>query len=75
MNKMELTRDIREAVGGGGMITKNQLAKYLHISRSNNMSGDISQYLEGLSYIPDGRGRKYFIPDVAGKILERSVRG
>lgn len=75
MNKRELTQDIRDCIGGGGLITRTQLAKYLKKSRNINDGVDeLKPYLEGLSYVPDGRGKKYFIADVAEKILINMVR-
>ena len=76
MNKQELIKDIRECIGGGGMITKNQLARYLQKTRNNreDPESDIRQYIEGLPYIPDGRGKKYFLPDIAARILEKAVK-
>ena len=72
MNKQELIRDIRSNVGGGGVITKTQIAGYLRKSR--NDKEELNKLVEGLSYIPDGRGNKYFIVDVAGRILDRTIK-
>ena len=72
MNKQELIRDIRDIVGGGGVITKTQLARYLRKSR--NDKEELNRIVAGLSYIPDGRGNKYFIADVAGRILDNTIK-
>lgn len=76
MNKQEIVRDMRDCLGIKGFITRNQLAKYLQKDRHNkkDATNDISSYLEGLNYIPDGRGNKYFALDVAGRILELSIK-
>lgn len=76
MNKQEIVRDMRDCLGIKGFITRNQLAKYLQKDRHNkkDTANDISSYLEGLNYIPDGRGNKYFALDVAGRILELSIK-
>lgn len=76
MNKQEVARDIRECLGVAGFISKNQLSKYLKMDRgrSDDPDKDIMAYLEGLRYIPSGRGPKYFVIDVAERILERSIK-
>ncbi len=78
MNRQEIVRDMRDCLGIKGFITKNQLAKYLqkdrHDKKDEDTEHNISSYLEGLQYLPDGRGKKYFALDVAGRILEKSVK-
>ena len=69
MNRAELTRDIREATGCGGTISR----RYLNISR-NDRTEKIEIYIAGLDYIPDGRGRRYFVKDVAARILENTIK-
>ena len=66
MNRAELTRDIREATGCGGTISRSQLARYLNISR-NDRTEKIEIYIAGLDYIPDGRGRRYFVKERSGE--------
>jgi hypothetical protein len=73
MNRVELTRDIREATGCGGTISRSQLAKYLNISRGER-NEKLNVYLKGLDYIPDGRGKRYFVKDVAARILEKAIK-
>ena len=73
MNRTELVKDIRQVTGCGGMISKSQLARYL--GKSRNGSREVNAYLEGLSYIPDGRGNKYYVMDVAARLLDNTVRG
>ena len=73
MNRAELTRDIREATGCGGTISRSQLARYPNISR-NDRTEKIEIYIAGLDYIPDGRGRRYFVKDVAARILENTIK-
>lgn len=79
MNKQEIARDMRECLGVTGLISKNQLSKYLKMDRrskdnKDENETDIMSYLEGLRFIPSGRGPKYFVVDVAGRILEMSVK-
>lgn len=70
MNKQEIVRDIRSCVGNKGVISKNQLSKYLGIDRHNKK---LLEYIEGLPYIPDGRGNKYYIQDIAGRIIDKTI--
>lgn len=72
MNKSEVLRDMREYLGVGAFVTQTQLARYLRISRHKD--SEIGKFTEGLSYMPDGRGKNYFAADVAGRIVELSVR-
>ena len=65
MNKRDLVNDMKSLVDNSGFINSVQLAKYLRKSR-----GAMPDILEGLDYIASGRERKYFIPDVAERILE-----
>jgi len=76
LNRQEIVRDMRDCLGIKGFITKNQLAKYLQKDRheKKEVENNISAYLDGLQYIPDGRGNKYFALDVASRILEMSVK-
>lgn len=76
MNRNEIVRDMRDCLGIKGFITRNQLARYLQKDRhtKKDAENDITQFLEGLQYIPDGRGNKYFALDVAGRILELSIK-
>ena len=79
MNKQDIARDMRECLGVTGLISKNQLSKYLQMDRRTKSDKDeneidIMSYLNGLRYIPDGRGAKYFVLDVAGRILDMSVK-
>lgn len=73
MNSREVLRDMREYLDIGAFVTKTQLSKYLKIGRHGN--GEIDKYLDGISYMPDGRGKNYFASDVAKRIVELSVRG
>ena len=71
MKRIDLIRDLKEYTGSG-VISKTKLCGYLQKSRNDNDMVD--RFLEGLDYIPDGRGRKYFIPDVADRILENVIK-
>lgn len=73
MNSREVLRDMREYLGIGAFVTKTQLSKYLKTGRHE--LGGIEKYIDGISYMPDGRGKNYFASDVAKRIVELSVRG
>lgn len=73
MNSREVLRDMRDYLGIGAFVTKTRLSKYLKICRHEN--GEIDKYLDGISYVPDGRGKNYFAADVAKRIVELSVKG
>lgn len=66
MNKRDLQKDIQNFVGPGGFINISQLAKYMRVSRDK-----ITPLVYGLDFFQTGREKKYFIPDVAERILER----
>lgn len=70
MKKIDIVKDIERTTGGAGFITKTALAKYMR----KRKQGEIDELLDGLDFIPDGRGKKYFIPDVAEKIMSERVK-
>lgn len=70
MKKIDIVKDIERYTGGAGFITRTALAKYMKMRKQ----GEIERLLENLDYIPDGRGKKYFIPDVAEKIMNERVK-
>ena len=65
MTKQDLIRDIKNEIGGGGFINTSQLAKYHRCSRDR-----IPELVNGLDCIRTGREKKYFIPDVAARLLD-----
>ena len=65
MIKQELIRDMKQFVGGASFINSSQLAKYLKRSRNS-----MPELLYGLDYLASGRERKYFILDVAGRLMD-----
>lgn len=70
MKKIDIIKDIERTTGGAGFITKTALANYM----KKRKQGEIDELLADLDYIPDGRGRKYFVPDVAEKIMQERVK-
>lgn len=67
MDKQTLIRDMKSFVGGGAFITPTQTAKYMRLS-----PGRMPELLQSLDFIKTGKARQYFIPDVAGRIIENS---
>jgi len=51
--------------GGSPFISPANLAKYLKRSRDA-----MPELLRGLDYLETGRGRQYFIPDIASRLME-----
>ena len=67
MDKQTLVRDMRKECGS--LPTISDLAKYMGKSRES-----IRELVDGLDYLPDGRAKKYFIVDVADRIMQRRAR-
>ena len=67
MDKQTLTRDMKTYVGGGAFITMTQTARYMRLSVDR-----MPDMFQGLEFIKTGKAKQYFIPDVAGRIVERS---
>jgi len=67
VDKQTLIRDIKSFVGGAGFINKSQLAKYMKQSHHA-----IPSLVEGLDRVPGTKSDRYFIPDVAERILEKA---
>jgi len=67
MDKQSLTRDMKAFVDGAGFINKSQLAKYM--KQSHHL---IPGLIEGLDRVPRTKSDRYFIPDVAERLLEKA---
>ena len=65
MDKKSLITSMEKFIGGSAFINKSQLAKFLRRSRTA-----IPDIVSGLDYLETGRERRYFIPDVAQKIMD-----
>ena len=66
MEKQTLERKMIAFVGGSYFITATRLAKFLGKEKEFAY-----RLVNGLEKIPgEAKGTKYFIPDVAGKIME-----
>lgn len=64
MDKQTLVRDMKKEVGN--FPTTSDLARYMGKSRVS-----IRELVKGLEYLPDGRAKKYFVGDVADRILQQ----
>jgi len=65
LNKKELTTSMRAFVGGGDFISVPEIAKWRRISRNK-----VPNLLDGVSPLGEYH-KKYFIPDVAERFIER----
>jgi len=71
MNKQTLTQDLKAFVGGAAFINQTQLARYLRRSR-----GFVPDLVYGLDYLQTGKEKKYFIPDIAERLMDaRNIGG
>lgn len=66
MDKQTMVRDMKSYVGGGAFITSTQVARYMRLSTDR-----MPDMLKDLEFLRTGRAKQYFIPDVAGRIMER----
>lgn len=64
MVKSELVRDMKSYTGGASFISVTELTKYLGQSNQTRIK---NRYLSGLKSVA---GKKYYIPEVAEKVLE-----
>ena len=66
MDKQTVTREMKSFVGGGSFITVTKLAKFMGKEKEFAY-----RLVSGLEKIPgEVKGTKYFIPDVAQRIME-----
>lgn len=67
MTKSELVSSMRTFVKGGEFISQPEISKFLRVSRNR-----MPELLDGVQ--PLGQGKKrYFIPDVAERVLQRRI--
>ena len=64
MTKQEVRRSIEERYGA--FINVGEVAEYLGVDRSTARA-----YLHGLTYLPNGKEKKYFVGDVSQRLMER----
>lgn len=70
MTKQDLIKDMKQFVNGSSFMTQAQVVRYMR--RSKNTIKDL---LRGIDYHPSGRDHKYFIPDVAQRIVDTKQVG
>lgn len=64
MIRQEVIRNMQGAIGAFPNVS--QIARYMHMSRDK-----VRLMVAGLEYIEDGRSKRYFVNDVAGRILQQ----
>ena len=64
MNRQDVLRDMKKEIGSFPNIS--QIARYMSVSRDK-----AREMVSGLEYLEDGRSRKYFINNVADRILQQ----
>jgi len=64
MNKQELTQSMKSKYGD--FLTLNEIAEFLKIDRST-----ARQWVYGLEFLPCGRAKKFYVSDIAGRLMER----
>lgn len=63
MKKIELIEQLQSHTGGVPFITRTELTRFLGFSNPRS----VQPYLEGLDAV---RGRLYYVPDVASRLME-----
>ena len=68
MNKQELIRDMKKEVGS--FPNTSQIARYLRTSREKSRN-----LVAGLEHIGESGAKKYFVNDVADRIMQQRTTG
>lgn len=69
MKKSEIIKDMRTLTGCGATISWNKISEYMKIDRNDPEQRE--ELTAGVPFIPSGRGKEYFVPDIAEKIKDR----
>lgn len=70
MDKQKLIREMKSHAKDAGMISRRKVREYLGYGDAKT-----AELLKGLDRIRDENGERFFISDVAERIMERTVRG
>lgn len=70
MNKQQLKKDLADFAGGAGVMSPQQVGKFLGIG-----STATATFLQGLDHIGAKRGKRYSIDDIAAKIMKERIMG
>mgnify|MGYP003587038453 CR=1 FL=1 len=70
MDKQTLIKSMKEYTNGTPFINASQIAKFLRRSRDT-----LPELVRGLDYLQTGREKKYFVPDVAERIMVQRRTG
>ena len=68
MNRQEIIRDIKKEIGNFPNIT--EIADYMQQSRES-----VREMMAGVEYYATGKAKKYFVNDVADRILATRAVG
>jgi len=66
MTKQEIIRDIKNSTGKS-FLNISELADYFGVGREKIRS----EVVAGLEYYEQGKGKKYFVNDIADRIMSR----
>ena len=69
MDKKQLKRDLSQCANNASMISPRKVREYMGLGNAK-----VAELLNGLDRTKDGNGEKFFITDVADRILERTIR-
>ena len=69
MDKKQLKLELSRCSNNASMISPRKVREYTGLGNNK-----VAELLKGLDRIKDSNGEKYFITDVAERILERTVR-
>jgi hypothetical protein len=70
MDKQALIKSMKEYTKGTPFINTSEIARFLRRSRDA-----LPELVGGLDYLQTGREKKYFIPDVAERIMNQRQTG
>ena len=65
MNKAQLKRELSQSVNGAGMMTMEEVQRFLGRSREYTR-----QFLKEVDSIGQHKGRMFYVGDIAEKIME-----
>lgn len=69
MNKSQLKREMSQFVKGAAVISPRKIRAFTGYGDAK-----VAEMLVGLDRLKDANGEKFFISDVAERIMERTVR-
>ena len=70
MDKQSLIKSMEKHVGDAAFINQSQLAKYLKRSRMA-----MPELVDGRDYLETKREKRFFIPDIAQRLMDQRKSG